>query len=512
MLGDGMRNEANRLMDFGDVEPASLLTEDTARRIKQEALDKELGLHKVRQALASVWDMKYGTEFPGCIHEIGLDKFYLMYWTPTQLYMYNKFLNEDDLCSISIDATGSLVKQITNPAGERRVVYLYQVVCSYRRKILPLFLWISEKHDTNTLTYCIREWLRLGGSCPKQVVTDNSLALLNATSLAFNNNDLKSYVENCVVFGKSSDSFSIQRPRTVIRIDIAHLMKLVAGWSCFKHESPHKKDFYLRYVGLLSICTKVDNFIKICTDVLSLAFSTHEDIDDPENHCFAAHNRMMNCLKSYNLPLTDTPEDLGSSGPGLNERLNDFENQHFELSGVIDAILSKLKADSTDSLKQGRINAYHCANFGVRLLKLSKQFVLWTAVMTPTDGHNLTPAELEKSSLTRVASSARSEEYFRELKHLVLKKGNALRLDKFLVLHLRALEGTNKLLNAPKKNSDRCGSEVEYATPEKLDAGVTETPKLKDQAIEISGHSEVVSCVEVEDSVSLIISSITTRE
>lgn len=46
------RDEANRLIDFGDVN--RLATGDTAREIKQEAVDQELGLHKVRQAVACV--------------------------------------------------------------------------------------------------------------------------------------------------------------------------------------------------------------------------------------------------------------------------------------------------------------------------------------------------------------------------------------------------------------------------------------------------------------------------
>jgi len=82
----------------------------------------------------------------------------------------------------------------------------------------------------------------------------------------------------------------VQCPRCLIRIDIAHLIKLVSRWSCFNHESPEKKDFYLRCVGLLSTCTEIDEFIQMCTDILSIAFSTYEDIDDKKNHCFAAHN------------------------------------------------------------------------------------------------------------------------------------------------------------------------------------------------------------------------------
>lgn len=122
---------------------------------------------------------------------------------------------------------------------------------------------ISEKHDTNTLTYWMREWLRCGGSIPKQVVMDYSLALLNATSLAFNNKDLKMYIENCIFFDNSSSTMRIQHPRCVIRVDIAHLIILVARCSCFDHESIYKKDFYLRCIGLLSTCTEIDEFIQI---------------------------------------------------------------------------------------------------------------------------------------------------------------------------------------------------------------------------------------------------------
>lgn len=255
------RNEANRLMEFGDVVPANLPSENVARKAKQEAQDKELGLFKVKAALASVWDMKYSQEFNGYIYEIGLDKFYVMYRSPTQLFLYNKFQKEDDIGSISFDATGGLIKQIPKPDGSKRIIYLYQAVCGYRRKILLLFQLISEKHDTNTLTYWMREWLRSGASIPKQVVIDYSPALLNATSLAFNNSDLKTYIENCIVFDNSSSSIRVQYPRCVIRIDIAHLIKLVARWSCFHHESLDKKDFYLRYIGLLS--TKIEEFIHI---------------------------------------------------------------------------------------------------------------------------------------------------------------------------------------------------------------------------------------------------------
>jgi len=48
-----------------------------------------------------------------------------------------------------------------------------------------------------------------------------------------------------------------------------------------------------------------------------------------------------------------------------------------------------------------------------------------------------------------VASSARSEEYFREIKCLIFKGAKSNRVDKFIILYLRSLTGTMKLLNTP---------------------------------------------------------------
>lgn len=48
----------------------------------------------------------------------------------------------------------------------------------------------------------------------------------------------------------------------------------------------------------------------------------------------------------------------------------------------------------------------------------------------------------------RVASSACSEEYFRELKQLVFKGAKCTRVDKFLITHIRSLAGAVKILQA----------------------------------------------------------------
>lgn len=303
------RDEANKKMDFGDVVPSSIPSEDVLRKAKQEGQDKELGLYKVTQVYESILELKHNRpEFSGCIHEIGLDKYWIMYWTPTQLFLYKKFWKEDETGSISIDATGSIVRQIPAADGSKRVVFLYQAVCGYRGKILPLFQMISEKHDTNMLNYRMQEWIRSGAPIPKQVVVDYPLALLNAACAAFNNVTLKMYINACITYDES-ETMQLHRPLCVLRIDIAHLIKMVARWKCWRHQGKEKKDFYLRCVGLLTECADICEFQSISTDVATVAFSKYENISDPESRCFAAQIRLMKRVKSFNLPEGPTSSD-----------------------------------------------------------------------------------------------------------------------------------------------------------------------------------------------------------
>lgn len=90
-----------------------------------------------------------------------------------------------------------------------------------------------------------------------------------------------------------------------------------------------------------------------------------------------------------------------------------------------------MQCESDPSDTSERSNPYWCPQFGSTLLKIAKHFPLWTAVMS-----------------TRVASSACSKEYFRELKQLIFKGAKCTRVDKFIVTHIRLLADAVKILQA----------------------------------------------------------------
>jgi hypothetical protein len=66
-------------MDFGDMESANLYSEDVLRKAKQLDRDKKLRVSNLKDPISSLVQLKYGLEFANCIHQIGLDKFYVMY-------------------------------------------------------------------------------------------------------------------------------------------------------------------------------------------------------------------------------------------------------------------------------------------------------------------------------------------------------------------------------------------------------------------------------------------------
>lgn len=98
---------ADELMTRGDPEPPHLyeaLVLHVARNeyTKAQFLDKN--------PINAVCIMKRSV-YLNCIHNIGIDPFFVHYWTNHQLQVYRKYCSTN-ISSIYIDATGSIVKKL----------------------------------------------------------------------------------------------------------------------------------------------------------------------------------------------------------------------------------------------------------------------------------------------------------------------------------------------------------------------------------------------------------------
>jgi len=166
--------EANRIMEFGDKNPPILYSPRVLRKAKQGEIDNRLGINNNHDAIQNLQIFKY-TKVPGSIHAIGLDPFYVMYWSKEQMAMY-KSINRNRNAYFTMDATGSIAKALILPDGTKSPhLFLYQcMIVSKDKRGIPVFQMISTKQDAALLTYFLIEIRRAGATVLSVTITDHS--------------------------------------------------------------------------------------------------------------------------------------------------------------------------------------------------------------------------------------------------------------------------------------------------------------------------------------------------
>lgn len=104
-----------------------------------------------------------------------------------------------------------------------------------------------------------------------------SKALMGAVNRALCNGlNVNQYCEMC--FNALSSSSENVLPTCFIRNDIAHFIHMICRWKCFHVSGKTRlKEFYVRCARLLLISRTLDEFSKILTSVLKIAYSETEN-------------------------------------------------------------------------------------------------------------------------------------------------------------------------------------------------------------------------------------------
>lgn len=241
------RRRAAESMQFGDKIPANLYNKSVLRKCKQDKKDSRLGITE-KCPIISLIELKF-SKYAGSIHLICAVPFIIHYWTPSQLVVYKSY--RKSYVRLSIDATGSIVKKLkrTNQGILSSHIFLYEAVVSTGKFQASITQMLSEKQDTFTIYSWLNSWLMDGVRAPQETVCDYSMALLGGISRAFCGGiSLHTYVDTCLDALKRQLTSHFMLT-CYIRIDIAHLIKLVCRWKCWKKTRiVHLKEFYVRYV------------------------------------------------------------------------------------------------------------------------------------------------------------------------------------------------------------------------------------------------------------------------
>ncbi|KAF0717390.1 jerky protein-like, partial [Aphis craccivora] len=110
------RTEAKKVKDYGDNEPSHIPSLNALRLIKHKSLLKD---HIHENPLISISLLKGTPPYNNIIREIGYDKFFMHFWTSAKINNYRNYLKTYSTPTISIDATGSVVKKINLFSGRQ---------------------------------------------------------------------------------------------------------------------------------------------------------------------------------------------------------------------------------------------------------------------------------------------------------------------------------------------------------------------------------------------------------
>lgn len=272
-----LRNE----MKFGDDVPPHVQENNIYRQIKTEREKEKLGLQKKdkNDVIKFLQQMTTDPGFVNTIHSIGAIQFHVLYWTPDQVKVFNEYVRLlGKLSAISIDVSGRFIRSFEIcPNRMTGHVYLYTVTIIFEGKTICVCQMVTEVHTEVFLELWLRSWKSSGIKTPGEVWSDYQRAIPTAACVTFNEVSLKVYID--VLFTWAAEGKIKSLPvKTLIRIDVSHVMSFVSNWQCLKEKDhPYIKNFFIHCIALLIDTRSIDEFHKNFLLVCIVASQPYDD-------------------------------------------------------------------------------------------------------------------------------------------------------------------------------------------------------------------------------------------
>lgn len=292
------------------------------------------------------------------IRNLGMQPFFVLYWTPDQLRVYNAFNKNERAATITLDATGNVVKKIERTSGLSKYIFLYLIVIKLPNESegqISVSQMLSETHNTNMICYWLLEWRRSGALPPKEIITDFSMALINAVCMAFAgcSEGSSSYIQNCMNFLMKCDGSKL--PSCFIRVDIAHVLKFITRWKVLNESNIRRrvKEFYVRAIGQLAMATDLNEAKIIIKNIFIVMLAkdegqlNNENVPSEDAKRFFVQRFSLGVQQSIvnsvmNLQVEENDDHNDHKYPGNNDNDQD-DNGSNEIKNWISDILTSAK-------------------------------------------------------------------------------------------------------------------------------------------------------------------------
>jgi len=348
------RNEMRKKCEFGDICPPNIYNGPVLRKVKQEVRDNKLGI-EINDPILSLIELKH-TPYAGSIHLISADPFMIHYWSPYQMAVYKETLKlSKNRLRLCIDATGGLVKKIkrTTQDVSSAHIFLYVIVLHDGIIQVPVCQMLSEIQDIPSICYWLSQWVRAGAPYPSEVVVDYSNALIGAVTRTFTSLTKSEYCEKSLRILKNNyndSGFSVY-----VRLDIAHFIKMICQWKCFKKNGNTKvKELYVRCIVLLTKAQTLEQFAHILMKIIVISTSeTDGNIKGTSTNTNAEIFRNdLCCIIENDLDYNSKSIEFNDYSENSNGEEYDVMSQS-EFSNEIDIFIKEIKNKAEDHISQG---------------------------------------------------------------------------------------------------------------------------------------------------------------
>jgi hypothetical protein len=267
------RFEAHTTMLFTGHEPSALPTTNVLRVAKHNVAKADEIDEDPVKAKCDAQDI---VPYQGVLRDVGYRRFFVHYWSPSQLHVYRAYCKNSNHPTVSIDATGSVVRRLRRPFNRKSGhIFLYEITVndSHTNKQYSVSNMLSERHDANSIHYWLADWIRSGAIIPSEVVTDMSAALISAVVKAFTQfSSLSDYIQECAKILVPEGTRPLMIPSCIVRCDVAHTIKLFTSWKSLRGiPGKRTRQFYIRSMGQVVHCDNIADMRELMTAILTVA-------------------------------------------------------------------------------------------------------------------------------------------------------------------------------------------------------------------------------------------------
>lgn len=159
---------------------------------------------------------------------------------------------------------------------------------------VPLCQMLSGKHDHATIASWLEKWVKCVRNPPREIIIDESAALLLAVVKSFTQFNLVIEYLNCCHRIIDDEEAEVELPKCFIRHDVSHIVKNLKKSKIFEKVDKRIKRFYLLCIGTLFKLEQFVDLKNVIKDILCIVLSQFES---PESE--ASRKRITELIGSH---------------------------------------------------------------------------------------------------------------------------------------------------------------------------------------------------------------------